>query len=335
VTEDGSVVPRRLLGRFGVSEAAEAVWRVLLADADATIEDIASRIPLTSTAIAPTIQELLDAGLVRGGNSPTGVVTIDPSLAVETHIVRAERAIAVEVEGLAALRAQIPALVDEQAHGRSAAADEPGFEIVTAVADIRRQLYLAAERAHGELRSIDHAPGPHNFEDGRAAQFALLARGVRDRTILATQSLADPVLLAEYAEMHARGHLARALPNVTTRLLIYDRDLAVLPVDPYNMPLGAIFIRVPSVINAMILMYDYMWSAATPVFTTTSDDEAPTGRRARILELLAVGTKDERIARTLGVGVRTIRRDVAELKSTLGVSSRAEIAAAAIRRDWL
>jgi hypothetical protein len=45
--------------------------------------------------------------------------------------------------------------------------------------------------------------------------------------------------------------------------------------------------------------------------------------------------EDERIGRTLRVGVRTVRRDVAELKSTLGVTSRPEIPAAAKLKGWL
>jgi DNA-binding NarL/FixJ family response regulator len=101
------------------------------------------------------------------------------------------------------------------------------------------------------------------------------------------------------------------------------------------MGLGAIFIRVQSVVDALILMYEHMWSIATPVFTTAPIAAVPHGRSARVLEQLGIGAKDETIARTLGVGVRTIRRDVADLKISLGVQSRGEIAAAAVRKGWL
>jgi DNA-binding NarL/FixJ family response regulator len=55
----------------------------------------------------------------------------------------------------------------------------------------------------------------------------------------------------------------------------------------------------------------------------------------RVLELLAVGYTDVRIARTLGLAERTVRREVSDLKDTLAVSSRTEIVAAAFRRQWL
>jgi DNA-binding NarL/FixJ family response regulator len=56
---------------------------------------------------------------------------------------------------------------------------------------------------------------------------------------------------------------------------------------------------------------------------------------ARVLELMAAGVKDDRIARILGVGSRTVRRDIAEIKESLGASSRTEVVAAAVRQGWL
>ena len=41
-----------------------------------------------------------------------------------------------------------------------------------------------------------------------------------------------------------------------------------------------------------------------------------------MLELLGSGCKDETAARTLGLGVRTYRRRVAELMNALGADSR-------------
>jgi DNA-binding NarL/FixJ family response regulator len=117
--------------------------------------------------------------------------------------------------------------------------------------------------------------------------------------------------------------------------MIYDNDLAVLPIEPANMQRGAIFVRVKSLIEALVLMYDHMWSVATPIFCAPTADTAPSGRPARILELLALGNKDVAIARSLGIGVRSVRRDVAELKQQLGAKSRAEVTVAAIRKGWL
>jgi DNA-binding NarL/FixJ family response regulator len=95
------------------------------------------------------------------------------------------------------------------------------------------------------------------------------------------------------------------------------------------------FIRQRSLIDTLILMYDYLWTLACPIFTTAIDDGTPTGRPAQVLELMSLGFKDESIARSLGLGVRSIRRDIVLLKTQLNVSTRAEVVAAAVRKGWL
>jgi DNA-binding CsgD family transcriptional regulator len=142
-------------------------------------------------------------------------------------------------------------------------------------------------------------------------------------------------VFAHLQDQHARGEQVRALATVPTQLLIMDESLAVLAVDPEDPRKGAIFIHEQGLIHLLIYLFDHLWSEADPVFNTSIDPNAPVGRPARILELVAGGVKDERIARTLGIGTRTVRRDIAELREQLGVTSRAEIVAAAIRRGWL
>jgi DNA-binding NarL/FixJ family response regulator len=106
-------------------------------------------------------------------------------------------------------------------------------------------------------------------------------------------------------------------------------------VDTESPRKGAIFIQEAGLVQLLIYLFDHLWSEADGVFNSSADPDAPVGRAARILELMAGGVKDERIARTLGIATRTVRRDIAELRTVLGVSSRTEIVAAAVRRGWL
>jgi DNA-binding NarL/FixJ family response regulator len=46
---------------------------------------------------------------------------------------------------------------------------------------------------------------------------------------------------------------------------------------------------------------------------------------ARLLELLALGIKDEAIARLLGLGLRTVRRRIAGLMALHGVDTRYQL----------
>jgi DNA-binding CsgD family transcriptional regulator len=325
-----------LLEQFGVPPAAEKVWRLLLTSPNIERREIERESGLSPRAVSNVLETLTAARLVQHGATPTGLQAIDPMLAVESHIVRAERQLSEQLEALSSLRAQLPGLADDYSHGRAAIDDRPGVEIIVGLEDIRRQIYLSAEGCRYEVRHLFHSSTVEGFRDAAETDFNLWSRGVRSRAIVAGEELQDPGVYAEIVTCQAQGELFRTLPVVPTRLIIHDRDLAVLRVDPRDLSRGAIFVRLRSVIDLLILMFDQMWAAADPIFTASVDDPlAPTGRAARTLELMAIGTKDERIARALGVGARTIRRDISDLKASLGVSSRAEIVAAAIRRQWL
>jgi DNA-binding CsgD family transcriptional regulator len=327
--------PEDLLARFGVPSSAEHVWRALMANPGVTGAEISALTGLDDEQVASAIATLAASQLVRTADAPTGAVAIDPTLAVETHIVRAERQLAEQAEELAKLRAQIPGLAADYARGRAAAGDQPGFEIVLDGNEVNRQLYIAAERDLTESRSIYHSVTLSALHRSFQTDSEMLARGIQQMTIVPSDDLDDPEFYAELARRSRNGELIRTLPSTPTRLLIFGRDIAVLPLDPADLSLGAMFIRLSGLVDLLIFLFDQLWSSATPVFVAEPGSGAPSGRTARVLELLAAGTKDERIARTIGVGVRTIRRDIADLKESLGVASRAELVGAAIRRGWL
>ena len=57
--------------------------------------------------------------------------------------------------------------------------------------------------------------------------------------------------------------------------------------------------------------------------------------RTFILRQLQSGSKDEQIARTMGLSLRTVRRRIAELMIELGADTRFQAGAEAARRGWL
>ncbi|CAI9401919.1 helix-turn-helix transcriptional regulator [Nocardioides sp. T2.26MG-1] len=69
------------------------------------------------------------------------------------------------------------------------------------------------------------------------------------------------------------------------------------------------------------------WHAAVASSYPANEDEAEeldslTPRQRQVAALLGVDTRDESIAETLGVSVRTVRSDIAQLMEVLGVRSR-------------
>jgi DNA-binding NarL/FixJ family response regulator len=77
-----------------------------------------------------------------------------------------------------------------------------------------------------------------------------------------------------------------------------------------------------------------MWDKATPVAELDRGAARPDLRRLLLLQL-ADGAKDEQIARTLGLSLRTVRRRIADLLIELGVDSRFQAGVEAVRRGWL
>ena len=98
---------------------------------------------------------------------------------------------------------------------------------------------------------------------------------------------------------------------------------------------AAVVVRAHTIVDSLVFLFEQLWADAAPLFVPSHNSDRPDGRSARVLELLAMGRKDESIARSLGVGVRTVRRDIAELMTSLGEKTRAATVAAAIRRGWL
>ncbi|MEP6666990.1 MAG: LuxR C-terminal-related transcriptional regulator, partial [Nocardioidaceae bacterium] len=129
------------------------------------------------------------------------------------------------------------------------------------------------------------------------------------------------------------GERIRVLPEVPTRLAVFGSTAAVLP-GAWGSPAGyRMLIRQPSIVSVCIAYFEQLWSH--PVTVPGCGAEVDAGSRSQLLELLARGAKDEQIARTLDMSLRTVRRRVADVIAELGVDSRFQAGMEAVRRGWL
>ena len=159
-----------------------------------------------------------------------------------------------------------------------------------------------------------------------------MATGRRSRAIYPVRALNEaPDALRTRALL---GEQVRVMSEVPTRMFILGDAHAVLP-----EPIGfadepRVHVRQRSIVAALTLWFELLWSRAAPV----PELESGTGRpdeRQFLLEQLMGGVTDEQIARKLGIGLRTVRRRVAALMSELGVDTRFQAGAEAVRRGWL
>lgn len=159
-----------------------------------------------------------------------------------------------------------------------------------------------------------------------------MATGRRSRAIYPARALTEaPEALAARARL---GEQVRVMSEVPTRMFIFGDAHAVLP-----EPIGftdepRVHVRQRSIVAALTLWFEELWSRAAPVPEIESGSGRPDGRQF-LLEQLMAGATDEVIARKLGISLRTVRRRVAELMSDLGVDTRFQAGVEAVRRGWL
>ena len=140
---------------------------------------------------------------------------------------------------------------------------------------------------------------------------------------LPAQRAARPGLRRPSAEIRAtRGAQIRITPDEINETILIDRRVAILAGDPHLWERSFSIVTQPEVVQGVTSLFDAAWRSATTVDAYDARIAELRDIAPQVLDLLGRGVKDEAAARTLGLGVRTYRRRVAELMEALGASSR-------------
>jgi DNA-binding CsgD family transcriptional regulator len=129
------------------------------------------------------------------------------------------------------------------------------------------------------------------------------------------------------------GEQIRVSDEVPFSLYLADGRIALVPllVDGLH---GAILLTDTPLVDSLRAVFELLWERGSP-WGEDRTDETLTPIQRRILELLAAGFTDERVAATLGVTTRTVRRHVSTVMALLGANTRFAAAVAAQRRGWV
>ena len=155
--------------------------------------------------------------------------------------------------------------------------------------------------------------------------------GRRSRAIYPLRVLSDaPEVLRARSRA---GEQIRLVPTVPTRLLVVGTDHALVPELGYDGH-RRLVVRQPGLVAPLIMLFELLWASAVAVPDFDRGQSRP-DLRTMLLQQLARGESDERIARTLGVSLRTVRRRIASLLIELGVDTRFQAGMEAVRRGWI
>ena len=216
----------------------------------------------------------------------------------------------------------------EHRAGQGGSIAATGLEVIPPQAEVAAVEELLRTTT-GVLRSVhlDVGSGPAIDPTVFRLSREQVAAGRELRSVYPAKVLDDPVLLQWVSDWAAVGEQQRVVQEVPHEFVVFGDEAVVAPPHWGCTDGGTVVIRLPLLVRAFTQLFEDAWTSGLPVPDPDDDQDVGT----RMLTLLAAGLKDEAIARYLGVGVRTVRRRVAELMSDLGVHTRFQLGVAAER----
>ncbi|MER6952115.1 helix-turn-helix domain-containing protein [Nonomuraea sp. NPDC000554] len=313
---------RRLLEGLGVTAAEETSYRALLRHGPATLNQLAAETGASAAAIRRMLPRLEDLGLIsRVAGRPLRLVATPPTVAIDVLAARRQ-------EEITHSRAAAAVLATEVAD-RSGPHPEEVLEVVTGRDAVARR-YLQLERnATDEMLVLVHPPYAVDITDDRENRQRAARQRATIRGIYGPLAFEEPGMLAHTRRAIAEGEQAR-LGQVPVKLAIADGRTAMLPLvsDENRAVESALVVHPSALLDALVGLFEVLWQAAVPL--RLSADPAvgvetevwPQPSDTEVLALLAVGMKDDAIARQLGLSSRTVQRRVQVLCERVGARTR-------------
>ncbi|WP_327350923.1 LuxR C-terminal-related transcriptional regulator [Streptomyces sp. NBC_01304] len=322
---------------------ALAVYRAVLLHHEHDRGRLARRLGMSEDRVGSAVARLVALSLLRPSwDRPDLVRAVSPDLGLELMLQREQQELALRQERLAQTRAALSTLAAEYAAGAGESGARRGTEVLEGMDEIRTRLETLASRCSREALSFQ--PGgalpTEAIEAGRSLNEQAMLRGVKFRSIYLQSITKDRVTAGYVRWARKQGSEIRLAPTLPMRLLIVDREVAVIPGEPGAGRPTAVLIRSVPVILALVALFEAYWKDAEAMHTP-SDSAAPAGpagptpQERELLRMLADGGKDESAARALGISIRTERRMVADLMHRVNANSRFELGVRACQMGWL
>jgi predicted transcriptional regulator len=328
-----------VLGFFGVDEAGESVYRVLVGLGTATVPEIASRLGLTDDTVAaamPALERLGLAALSPGTGPGRRYTAAPPALALGPAL--SERRHELKQAELVVDR-----LTQEYRRNAVGLATGDLVEVVHGRDAVRHrfeQLQLGAEQ---ELLGLITGPPVAVSGDDNHVTTVAAARGVLCRAVFERADLELPSEAGGLAEALERGEQIRVADRVPTKLIIADGAAAMLPLHPLGSPgePAVLVVRAGGLLEALAGLFESVWERSLPLHTGGADEvlvqspEQPDHVDLQILSMLLAGLTDVSVAKQLDLGLRTVQRRVKRLLDLAGVTTRMQLGWHAREHSWV
>ncbi|MFD9519273.1 helix-turn-helix domain-containing protein [Streptomyces sp. NPDC059979] len=333
-----------MLESVGVTAVEEDVYRLLIATATASAEEIAS-----CTGLSPGQTEgVLAALAAKGLASPTGHQPHEFSACPPDVILlpRIQR----RADALDQARTALNDLVESYASSRRR--QNPGalVEVITGAETLRQHLRQLQEGARHEMQWFCKAQYVAMPSGSNREEFDALSRGVRYRVLYERAFFDDEDAIDNVIDGVRAGEMARSVPHLPLRMAVADRTVAICPLVPggpngsTTQPTAAL-LRDSSLVEGLTSLFDHYWENAVPLAVSGSAsgghiepgaEGAPLrDTDCKVLSLLVAGVSDKAIATQMGLSRRTVQRRIQHMMALADATTRMQLAWCAARRGWL
>jgi DNA-binding CsgD family transcriptional regulator len=293
-------------------------------------DQVAEHLQRPAAEVARCRTSLLDKGLLVSAGAellPVGTADVIDGLLAEVDAAAAHRRAQI-IQARSALAATMTAGLAR--HAETPYAEIEWVEGPSSIAVVLDEFTRTAGR---EILVLHGRRSPCCAD----AQACRLVRPGTDGSDIAVRIIYEHghAALGELNQLSTADARVRTVGRVDRTIVVFDRQISLLTSDDRTM----LRIHRPEVVAALASLFDQCWSVAQSLPDTSpvpDADEPVLDERGRaLLKQLALGMKDDAIARNLGVSVRSVRRYVSELCKALDVTSRFQAGVQAARRGWL
>ncbi|MFE2328579.1 LuxR C-terminal-related transcriptional regulator [Streptomyces sp. NPDC059385] len=201
----------------------------------------------------------------------------------------------------------------------------PEIEVLPEVDSVRSALNgLSAHASQEILTSQPGGARPADvLKEALSRTELVLRRNVTMRTIYQHTAQFNPATRAYVKHVTPLGAQVRMLSDGFMRLIVFDRETAVLPL--HGNPQGAVIVSDQSIVDFVVEAFERVWPTASP-FPVSYDQNQVMGAseeiKLAISQLLVEGVEDKVIARRLGMSLRTCQRHISDVMARLGARNR-------------
>jgi sugar-specific transcriptional regulator TrmB len=321
----------RMLEAIGLDEDEERVYKVLLQRPATSIQALTSDLRLTRRQVQGALAALGDKGLVSAmPGRPARYMPAAPEVAVEPLIHRRQE----ELERVRLAASELSRTF------RSAAQAVSPVEVVQvisgqeAVVQHFLQLQHASEK---EILAFVRPPFALEPVENTETELKVASRGVRSRTVYDAGGLDAPGRMKLIAVVE-EAEEARVYPAVPLKLVIFDRNLALVPLWLEEAEVrAALLVRQSPLLDSLVALFELVWERSVPIHAHSEAGQRASSRDGdrELITLLAAGLKDQAIARHLGIGMSTVARRVRRLMDAMEVRTRFQAGLQAGRLGWI